>query len=137
MQVYLRDGFCSCCHIETEVVVQMFCLTQPQYTDTGPTSPNVDPTIPGVRQGTNWRTTNPRGSVIEPRSEALEVDAFATRPTRRLIMGHEAKGSSLGPTLLELNALPSRPQRRKSRSKYRSFTILSIDTLTVGMCVSL
>ena len=33
----------TCCHTEIEVADQTFYLTQSQYTDTGPTSPNADP----------------------------------------------------------------------------------------------
>ena len=47
-------GNCTCCHIETEVADQTFCLTQSQYTDTGLTSPSPDPTVPGAWQGSNW-----------------------------------------------------------------------------------
>ena len=35
------DNF-TCCHTEIEVADQTFCLTQSQYTDTGPTSPSAD-----------------------------------------------------------------------------------------------
>ena len=41
------DNF-TCCHTETEVADQTFHLTQPQYTDTGPTSPSADPIMPGA-----------------------------------------------------------------------------------------
>ena len=34
---------CTCCHTEAEVANQTCCLTQSQYTDTGPTSPRADP----------------------------------------------------------------------------------------------
>ena len=34
---------CACLHTEIEVADQSYCLTQPQYTDTGPTSPSADP----------------------------------------------------------------------------------------------
>ena len=41
----------TCCHTETEAADQTFYLTQSQYTDTGPTSPNTDPITPGAWQG--------------------------------------------------------------------------------------
>ena len=50
--------FCSdifmCCHTEVEDADQTFYLTQSQYTDTGPTSPNADPIMPGAWQGSHW-----------------------------------------------------------------------------------
>ena len=56
MRVYLRDGsaqtiYFTCCHTEIDVADQTFYLTQSQYTDTGPTSPNSDPIMPGAWQG--------------------------------------------------------------------------------------
>ena len=47
------DNF-TCCHTETEVADQSFHLTQPQYTDTWPTSPSTDPIMPGAWQGSHW-----------------------------------------------------------------------------------
>ena len=47
------DNF-TCCHTETEAADQTFCLTQSQYTDTGPTSPSADPMTPGAWQGSQW-----------------------------------------------------------------------------------
>ena len=44
----------TCCHTEKEVADQTFYLTQSQYTDTGPTSPCADPTMPGAWQGSHW-----------------------------------------------------------------------------------
>ena len=43
------DNF-TCCHTEIEVADQIFSPTQSQYTDTGPTSPSVDPISPGAWQ---------------------------------------------------------------------------------------
>ena len=43
------DNF-TCCHTEIQVADQTFYLTQSQYTDTGPTSPNTDPITPGAWQ---------------------------------------------------------------------------------------
>ena len=87
------DNF-TCCHTEIEAADQTFYLTQSQYTDTGPTSPNVDPVMPGAWQGNHWSanfevtdSTRPgkksrcqRDS--NPGSSALEADALTTRPTR-------------------------------------------------------
>ena len=47
------DNF-TCCHTEIEVADQTLYLTQSQYTDTGPTSPSVDPIMPGAWQGSHW-----------------------------------------------------------------------------------
>ena len=51
MQMYLRGGsadILTCCHTEIEVVDPTFYLTQPQYTDMGPTSHSADPVMPGA-----------------------------------------------------------------------------------------
>ena len=45
---------CTCCHTEVEAADPTFYLTQSQYTDTGPTSPNADPRTPGAWQGSHW-----------------------------------------------------------------------------------
>ena len=47
------DNF-TCCHTEIEVADPTFYFTQSQYTDTGPTSPSADPTMPGAWQGSHW-----------------------------------------------------------------------------------
>ena len=47
------DNF-TCCHTEIEAADQTFHLTQPQYTNTGPTSPSTDPKTPGAWQGSPW-----------------------------------------------------------------------------------
>ena len=46
------DSF-TCCYTEIEDADQTIYLTQSQYTDTGPTSPSADPTMPGARQGSH------------------------------------------------------------------------------------
>ena len=58
MSVYLRDGSaqCTCYYTEIEVADQTCYLTQPQYTDTGPTSSSADPMWPGACQGSHWST---------------------------------------------------------------------------------
>ena len=85
----------SKCFQRQKLQMQIFFLTQSQYTDTGPTSPSADPITPGIWQGNHWSTnfevtgmTQPRKrstarAGIEPRSAALEADALTTRPTRR------------------------------------------------------
>ena len=45
---------CTCCHTEIEVADQTFYISQSQYTDTRPTSPNTDPITPGAWQGSHW-----------------------------------------------------------------------------------
>ena len=55
-----------CCHTETEVADKMFCLTQSQYTDTGPTSPSADPIVPGAWQGSHWNTDFQVTSMTRP-----------------------------------------------------------------------
>ena len=47
------DNF-KCCHTEIEVADQTFHLTQPQYADTGPTSPSADPITAGAWKGSHW-----------------------------------------------------------------------------------
>ena len=47
MLVYVRDkcsGNCTCCHTEIQVVDQPFHLTQSEYADTWPTSPDTNHT---------------------------------------------------------------------------------------------
>ena len=39
---------------EIEVAGQTFYITQSQYSDTRPTSPNTDPIMPGAWQGSQW-----------------------------------------------------------------------------------
>ena len=46
------DNF-TCCHTELQVADKNFYLTQSQYTDTGLTSPSVDPITPGAWQGSH------------------------------------------------------------------------------------
>ena len=62
---------CTCCHTEMEVADQTCCLTQSQYTDTGPTSPRTDPGAPGAWQGAArapmLKSTGPRKAGFEPR----------------------------------------------------------------------
>ena len=83
-----------CCHTEIEVADQTFYLTQSHYTDTGLTSPSVDPVLPGAWQGSHWSAnfyvngmTRPgksrRKRDSNPRSSALKMDALTTRPMRR------------------------------------------------------
>ena len=105
------DNF-TCCHTEIEAADQTFYLTQSQYTDTGPTSPNADPITPGAWQGSHWSAnfevtgmTRPRKTRRKrdsnPGPSALEVDALTTRPPRRLA----AKSSGVPPAV-KLAPLP-------------------------------
>ena len=55
---------CTRCH--TEVADQTFYLTQSQYTDTGPTSPNADPITPGAWQGRHWSANFEVTGMIRP-----------------------------------------------------------------------
>ena len=62
--------------------------TQPQYTDTGPTSPSADSIMPGAWQASHWSANfevtgmTPPGECstvkagIEPKSAALHADAL-------------------------------------------------------------
>ena len=45
---------CTCCHTETEVADQTFCLTKSLYTHTGPTSPRADPYNARRLVGSHW-----------------------------------------------------------------------------------
>ena len=45
---------CTCCHTEIEATNSTFCLTQSQYTDTGPTRPSVNPATPDAWQDNHW-----------------------------------------------------------------------------------
>ena len=86
---------CPNCHAEIKAAKQTCSFTQSQYTDTGPTSPSVDPVAPDAQEGSNLTTnveftgmTRPGKSPtcragIEPRSAALQVDTLTTGPTRR------------------------------------------------------
>ena len=59
------DDF-ACCHTEIEVAGQTFYLTQSQYTDTGPTSPSIDPIMPGARQDSLWNANFEVTGMIRP-----------------------------------------------------------------------
>ena len=96
MRVYLRDGSAqTILRAEIKVADQTFHLTQSLYTDTGPTSPSVDPITPGAWQGSQWsanfevtgmtrsRKKSRRERDLNPGSSAPEADALTTRPTRR------------------------------------------------------
>ena len=81
---------CTCCHTETEAADHTYYLTQPQYTDTGTTSPSAHSITPGNWQGSHWSAnfcvtgmTRPRKiraqAGIEPLVCALEAYALTTR----------------------------------------------------------
>ena len=50
-QGWICSDSCTCCHTEAEAAHQTCCLTQSQYTDTGPASLSNNPTTPGTWQG--------------------------------------------------------------------------------------
>ena len=52
----LPRPFSVCCHTHTKDANQTCCLVQCQYSDTGPTSPTTEPTLPGVWQGSHYST---------------------------------------------------------------------------------
>ena len=87
-----------CCHTEIEVADPTFYLTQSPYTDIGPTSPSVDPIMPGAWQGSHWSANFevtgmtrpgkiPSQARFNPGSFAPKADALITRPTRRCVCG--------------------------------------------------
>ena len=102
------DNFTRC-HTEIEVADKTLHVTQSQYTDTGPTSPNTDPKTPGAWQGSLWSAIFPlhrydstpkksrRKPDLNPGSSALEADALTTRPTRRLVIVKVIDRSPLSP----------------------------------------
>ena len=86
------DNF-TCCHTEAEVADPTFCLTQSQYTDTGPTSPRADPITPGAWQGShrsaNFEVTGmtrpgkiPSQAGFEPRIFRSRGRRLTTKPAR-------------------------------------------------------
>ena len=109
------DNF-TCCHTEIEVADPTFCLTQSQYTDTGPTSPSADPITPGAWQGSHWSASFEVTGMTRPRKKsrrkrdsnpgpsALEADALTTRPTRRWATGSGMEKDSKGQRKLEDSA---------------------------------
>ena len=119
-QGWICSDNCTCCHAEIEVAIQTFHLTQSQYTDTGPTSPSAYPITPGAWQGSHWsanfEVTDQYDSTQKkswrkrdsnPGYSTLEVDALATRPTRRSPGGGEWAGTSvpLAPNIYQSLAL--------------------------------
>ena len=87
---------CMCYHTEIEGADQTFCLTQSQYTDTGPSSPSADPITPGAWQGRHWNTkfethgmTGPGKKIHEERRNRTQVGCsrgkhLALKPARKL-----------------------------------------------------
>ena len=61
----------TCCHTETEAADQTFPLTQSQYTDTGPTSPSIDPITPGAWQGSHWSANFEVTGMTRPRKNPV------------------------------------------------------------------
>ena len=60
------DNF-TCFHTEIEAADQTFYLTQSQYTDTGPTTPSVDPIMPDAWQGSHWSANFEVAGMTRPR----------------------------------------------------------------------
>ena len=56
----------TCCHTDIDVADPTFYLTQSQYTDTRPTSPSADPTMPGAWQGSHWSSNFEVTGVTRP-----------------------------------------------------------------------
>ena len=93
-----------CCNTEIEVADQTFYLTQPQYTDTGPTSPSTDPITPGPWQCSHWmailksvwpdleKSSWCKGE-LNPRSFTLVADALTARWVKRFKVSEEATQS--------------------------------------------
>ena len=90
----IRSDYFTCRHTEIEVADQTFYLTQSQYTDTGPTSPNADPITPGAWQGSHWSASFkslvwldpgkiPAQAGFEPGIFRSRGGRLTTRPTRR------------------------------------------------------
>ena len=80
---------CTCCHTEIEVADQTFYLVQSQYTDTRPTSPSADSTMPGAWSA-NFEVTDmtrpakiPSQAGFEPRIFRSRGGRFSTRSPKR------------------------------------------------------
>ena len=89
------DNF-MCYDTEIEVVDQTFHLTQSQYTDTGPTSPNADLITPGrlatgvpIFKSLVWLDPEKilAQAGFEPRVFRSRGGCLATRPTRWCLAG--------------------------------------------------
>ena len=56
-QGHISSDNSTCCHTQNlQKKTTTFYLTQPQYTDIGPTSPSVDPIMPNAWHGKNLST---------------------------------------------------------------------------------
>ena len=64
---------CTCCYTEIQVAAKTFYLTQSQYTDTGPTSPSADPTMPGAWQGSHWSANFEVTGMTRPRKKPAQA----------------------------------------------------------------
>ena len=76
-----------CCHTEIEAADQTFCLTQSQYTDTGPTSTSTDLIMPGTCRGANPSVLGGRSSALRNffRSIAKSPADENSKPSARFI----------------------------------------------------
>ena len=78
--------------------VRLCDLSQSQYTDTGPTSPNADPITPGDWQGGHLRTSViPLVLAVMQRKEGEgEREREIERERERLLKKREARGRVRG-----------------------------------------
>ena len=87
---------CMCCHNEIEVADQTFYLTQSQYTDTGPTSPNTDLITPNAWQGSHWSVNFEVSGMTRPgkipAQAGFELRTFRFRGGRLNHLANEAVG---------------------------------------------
>ena len=121
----------TCCHTEIEVAGQTFYLTQSQYTDTGPTSPNADPITPGAWQGSYWSANFEVTGMTRPRKKSrrkpdsnhgssdLEADALS--------LGQRG-GRSLPKVMWEKDGSGGAGRGQKVNSGYLVFT--AVDKLS-------
>ena len=124
---WVCSAYSACCHNEIDGADQTPYLTQSQYTDTGLTSPSVDPATPGAWQGSPWvtgmtsrgkRSTAKAG--IEHTSAALEVDALPP----------DQRGSHLVKNLRRADQESGQSTRRLTKTVTERRTFNSFLTLT-------
>ena len=91
----------ACCHTEIEDADSTCYLAQSQYTDSGPTSPTADPTIPEARQcsplSSNNRVSGMAGHGHTPTGWRCGGGHLTTRPTRRWMLTTINLPSGLAP----------------------------------------
>ena len=84
-------------HATQEKLPIQLSLTQPEYTDTRPTSPSADPTIPGTWQGSPWITNFEVGGIYPCQKQESNPGLLLSRQTP-YPLGQVDPGSS-DPTL--------------------------------------